>query len=167
MCLQPQLDVDDLLDLDQEPAIDVGQVMHFFQREALCECVADVPDTVRPRLAQFFLDLLAVGGFFVQSVDPNFEAAQRLLERFLEGAADRHHLAHRLHLRGQMVVGLREFFKREARDLGHHVIDRWLERSRGGAAGDVVAQFVEREADSQLGGDLGDRETGRLRRQRR
>ena len=41
-------------------------------------------------------------------------------------------------------VGGRELLEREARDLGHHVIDRRLEQGRGLAAGDLVLQFVER-----------------------
>ncbi len=110
---------------------------------------------------------LAVGGLLVQAVDADLQAAQRLLERFLEGAADGHHLAHRLHLRGQAVVGLREFLEGEARDLGDHVVDGRLERRRRRAAGDVVRQLVQRVADRELGRDLGDREAGRLGGQRR
>ena len=40
-------------------------------------------------------------------------------------------------------------------------------KGRGRATGDVVLEFVERVADRQLGRDLGDRETGGLRGQRR
>src|SRR5471030_2594964 len=165
--VEPQLDIDDFLDLDEEPWIDARQRVHFVEREALGECVADVPDALGTGLAQFLFDLLAVLGLFVQAVDAHFQAAQGFLERFLEGAADRHHFADRLHLRRQVVVGGREFLEREARDLGDDVIDRWLERGRGRAAGDLVAQFIEREADGQLGRHFGDREAGGLRRQRR
>ena len=38
---------------------------------------------------------------FSPSMPTDLQAAQRLLEGFLEGAADGHHLADRLHLRGQ------------------------------------------------------------------
>jgi hypothetical protein len=111
--------------------------------------------------------IVAVGLDLVEAVRRRLQPAQRLLQRFLEGAADRHHLADRLHLRGQAVVGLRELLEREARDLGDDVVDRRLEAGRRRAAGDVVAQLVERVADGQLGRDLGDREAGRLRGQRR
>ena len=103
-----------------------------------------------------------IDGLQVEAVDADLEAAQRLLQRFLERAADRHHLADRLHLRGQPVVGLLELLEREARHLGDDVIDRRLERRRhevAVAAGDVVAQLVERIADGELRGDLRDRET--------
>ena len=67
-------------------------------------------------------------------------------------------------VRRSLAVG--NFLEGEARHLGHHIVDRGLERGRRGAAGDVVLQFVERVADGQLGRHLGDRETGRLRGQR-
>ena len=98
-------------------------------------------------------------------VRPVSKPAQRLLQRFLEGAADRHDLADRLHGRGQHRLGAGEFLEGEARDLGHDIVDRRLEGGRRGAAGDVVVELVQRVADGELGGDLGDREAGRLRRQ--
>ena len=73
----------------------------------------------------------------------------------------------RLHLRRQAVVRGRELLEREARDLGHHVVDRRLEGGRRRPAGDVVLQLIERVADGELGGDLGDREAGRLGGERR
>ena len=94
------------------------------------------------------------------------ERAHRLLERLLEGAADGHHLAHRLHLGGQRLVGLGELLEGPARDLHHAVVDRRLERGRR-LAGDVVADLVERVADGELGRDLGDGEAGGLGGERR
>ena len=65
------------------------------------------------------------------------------------------------------VVGrAREFLEGEARDLRHHIVDGRLEGRGRGAFRDVVVEFVERVADGELGRDLGDREAGRLRRQR-
>ena len=43
----------------------------------------------------------AASAIGVEAVDADLEAAQRLLQRLLEGAADGHHLADRLHLRGR------------------------------------------------------------------
>ena len=102
-----------------------------------------------------------------QAVDTGLESAQGLLQRLLERAAHRHDFADGLHLRRQAVVGAGKFLEREARDLGDDVVDRRLERCRRRAARDVVAQFVERVADGELGRDLGDREAGGLRGQRR
>ncbi len=102
-----------------------------------------------------------------ETVAAGFERAQRLLQRFLEGAADRHGLAHRFHLGGERGIGLGEFLEGKARNLGHHVIDRRLEGGRGLAAGDVVFQLIQRVADRELGGNLGDRKTRGLGGQRR
>ena len=105
--------------------------------------------------------------FWFRPSTPTSRPRKRLLERFLERPPDRHHFADRLHLRGEAIARLRKLLEREARDLGHDVVDRRLERRRRQPARDLVAQFVQRVADRQLGGDLRDRKAGRLRCERR
>ncbi len=80
--------------------------------------------------------------------------------------ADRHHLADRLHAGAQGGPRARELLEGPARDLDHRVVEGGLEGGVG-LAGDVVGDLVEGVADRQQGGDLGDREAGRLRGQRR
>ena len=58
-----------------------------------------------------------------------------------------------------------ELLEGEARPLDHHVVDRRLE-ARGRDLGDVVGDLLQRVADGQARGDLGDREAGRLGGQR-
>jgi hypothetical protein len=120
-----------------------------------------------PGTGKFLFDDVLVGFDIVEAVDAGFQPAQGLLQRLLEGAADGHHLAHRLHLGGQTVVGLRELLEGEARHLGNDVVDRRFERGRRGAAGDLIAQFVQGEAHCQLGRHLGNGKASRLRGQRR
>ncbi len=161
-----------LLELDQEPAVDIGQREHLVHAHAAAHGVGDVEDAVGAGGLQLALDQrhvlgAEVGDLGIEPVDTDLQAAQRFLHRLLEGAADRHHLTHRLHLGGQAVVGLGELLEGKTRNLGDHVIDRGLEGGRSGAAGDVVLQFVEGVTHRQLGGDLGDREAGGLGRQRR
>ena len=96
----------------------------------------------------------------------DLERAQRLLQRLLEGAPNRHRLADRFHLRAQLVDRAAKFLEREARNLGHHVVDRRLEARRRHAR-DVVGNLVEPVTDRQPRRDLRDRKSGRLRRQRR
>ena len=96
----------------------------------------------------------------------DLQRAQRLLQRLLERPADRHRLAHTLHLSRQHRVGLREFFEGEARAFHHDVINRRLE-TRGRLARDVVAHLVERVTHGKLRGDFGNGEARRLARQRR
>ena len=103
----------------------------------------------------------------VEPAQPGLERSQRLLQALREAPPDRHHLADRLHRRRQIVRRSLELLEGEARDLGHDIVDCRLEARRGRAAGDVVGDLVERVADRQFGRDLGDREAGRLRCQRR
>ena len=126
-----------------------------------------MPQPVGVRAPQAVLQLLVARlQPRLEAVAADLERAHRLLERLLERAADGHRLAHRLHLRPEGVARLRELLEREARDLRDDVVDGGLEAGRR-LAGDVVAQLVERVAHGQLGGDLRDREPGRLGRQRR
>ena len=92
--------------------------------------------------------------------------APRLEEGLAERAADPHRLAHRLHLRPQRRVRARELLEGEARELDDDVVERRLE-ARGGRPGQVVRDLVQRVPDRELGGDLRDRITRRLRGQRR
>jgi hypothetical protein len=138
------------------------------RRDAEAEGAGDVPEALRVRAAELSLD--GGGGEAVEgaieAVGADLEAADRLAERLLKGAADRHDLADGLHLDGEGVVDVAELLEGEAGDLGDDVVDAGLE-GRGGDAGDVVLQLVEGVADGQLGGDLGDREAGRLGGERR
>uniref|UniRef100_A0A0N4ZAR3 NAD-specific glutamate dehydrogenase n=1 Tax=Parastrongyloides trichosuri TaxID=131310 RepID=A0A0N4ZAR3_PARTI len=168
----------DVGDLAQEPRLIRTGGVDLLDRQAVAEGLGDDADAVRRRLAQGAdhrgLDRGVVLGAghavdldVVEADLAGLQAAQCLLHRFLEGAAHRHHLTHRLHLGGQARIGGRELLEGEARDLGDDVIDGRFERGRGQAAGDLVLQFVQGVADGQLGGDLGDREAGGLGSQRR
>ena len=167
---EPPLERDQLLDIGQEPGVDPGQRVDLLDVQPSEQGVADGPNPLGVGDGQLGLDLVhrsAARGapevFLVaaQAETADFQPAQRLLKRLLEGPADRHDLADRLHLGGQDRVGLGEFLKRPAGNLGHHVVDRRLEAG-GCLAGDVVSNLVEPVADGELGGDLGDREPGRL-----
>ena len=92
-----------------------------------------------------------------EAVAVYLQAPEPFLDGFLEGPSDGHGLAHRLHLRTELGVGVGEFLEGPPRDLHHHVIDSGLEGRRG-FAGNVVGDFVQRVTDRQLRGDLGDGE---------
>ena len=151
----------ELLQLAQEPRVDRRARPRLGRRRALPEgleqhVVAVGAGRLQPREQ--------VAGEVGGRVE--LARAQRLGERLLEGAADRHHLADRLHVRRQPVVDAGELLEREARPLDDDVVDRRLEGGRR-APRDVVRDLVERVADCQPRGDLGDREARRLGGQRR
>ena len=91
--------------------------------------------------------------------------AQRLGERLLERPADRHRLAHRLHVGGQARLGAGELLEREPRPLDDAVVDRRFKAGRRGF-GDVVRDFLQCVADGEARRDLRDREARSLARER-
>ena len=160
---------DDVGEPLQEPQVDLGDVVRLGDAHAEPQRLGDLEQPVGRRLADRGaqgVDVVALAeALDLNLVEPGqsgLQRAQRLLQRFGEGAADRHRLAHRLHRGGQHRVGAGEFLEREARDFRHDVIDRRLERGRRRAAGDVVGDLVKGVADRELGRDLGDREPRRL-----
>ena len=157
--------VDDRFDLAQEPRVEAGDAVDFLDREFFTERLGDPQDTVRRTLAERGGDLLPADAFefrhAVKPVEAGFEAPKRLLHRFRKAPADGHDLADRLHRGGQFRLGALELFKREARDLGHDIVDGRLEAGRR-RAGDLVGQLVQRVAHGQLRRDAGNRKTGGL-----
>ncbi len=168
LCAHHVFLLNEIFDLREEPWIDAGQFGDFRTPQADPEGIGDAQQPVRPGHTQFVPHLLEFvigwlsGRYLDQPIDAGLEAAQRLLQRLLERAPDRHHLADRLHLRGQAVVRAGELLEGEARNLGDDIVDRRLERSRRCAAGDLVLQLVQRIADCEFCGDLGDREASCL-----
>ena len=151
-----------------------GSGVNFGVAHAEPHRLRDFEETVGRRRAERGADRVLVvalteagNGDLVEAGQAGFQRAQRLLQAFGEGAADRHRLADRFHRRGQHRLGAGKFLEGKARNFGDDVIDGRLERCRRGAAGDVVGDFVERVADRELGRDFGDRKAGRLRGQRR
>ena len=164
--------LNDVFDLHQEPGIDARQFCHRLDGPALAERIADVPDALATGIHQLALE--NVHGIAQTSVQnrietrhAHFQSAQRFLDGLLERAANGHHFADRLHLRGDAVIGFREFLKGEAGNLGDDIVNRWFEGSRCRTPGNFVAQLVERVAHCKLGGNAGDREACRFGSKRR
>ena len=135
--------------IDRKKAVPVGDPQQIVQRSgAVVAFVAAVGVSLQE----------------TESVAADLQTAHSFLQRLLEGAPDRHGLAHRFHLRAQLAVDARELFKGPARHLDHDIVDRRLEGGHG-LARDVVFEFVQRVADRHLGSQLGYRKAGRLGRQ--
>ena len=81
-----------------------------------------------------------------------FQRADPLKKTFLKCPADAHHLARCLHLRRQMVVGVRKFIKRKPRKLGDHIVQGRFKGCR--RIGYV--NLIKGHADADLGGYSGD-----------
>ncbi len=169
--------LDDQRDLVEEPRVDPGHRVHDLDAEAAPQKLADLQQPVgggdRRRGEQIVVAERVELRFRRVAVEAGpalFKRAQCLLEALGERAADRHDLADRLHLGAEHPGGAGQFLEGPAGDLGDHVVDHRLERGRCRSLGggrDVVGDLVEGVADGEPGGDLGDREAGRFRRQRR
>ena len=113
-------------------------------------------------VAQLVGTFLATG---TNALMPVLQRTHGLAKGFLEGAADRHDLAHGLHARGERGVGTLELLEGKARHLDHAVVNRGL-KAGGRCLGNVVDDLVERIAHGKARGGLGDGETRGLGGQR-
>ena len=147
----------DVHQLLQEPAVNLGQLVHLVYGVAGAEGLRDDEDALVRRLAQRFV-YIRNHEFLVlhEAVHALPYHAQALLDGFLEGTADGHDLAHGLHRGAQLLVHAVELAEVPARYLAHHVVQRGLEEGRGGT-GDGVLQVEQAVAQAQLGGHEGQR----------
>ncbi len=152
--------------LVQEPWVDAGEPRHLAHTHAAFKGIADVTEPLRLRRDQALRQPPRLQGDLRAGLLARFQSPPGLHQRFLEGAPNGHHLAHRLHLRAQRLVGAGKLFKLPLGNLDDNVIDSRLEAGRG-LARDVVGNLVQRVAHGQLGGNLGDGKAGSLRGQRR
>ena len=88
------------------------------------------------------------------------------MQALRERAADRHRLAHRLHLSSEHASRSRELLECPSRHLRDDVVDHRLE-TRWRFLRDVVRYLVQGVTDRQLRGNLGDWKARRLRGERR
>ena len=163
------LQIQDLRHVVDEPGIDAGVPGHFVDAHAMLQRLPHEEQPLSVGAAQAGHHRLVRQPGVTRPPEPagiGLQAAQPLLKCLLEGAPERQHLAHALHLGGQGSVHAGKLLEREARQLHHAVVDGGLEAG-GCLPGDVVGNLIQRPADGQLGGELGDREAGRLGGQRR
>ena len=165
----------EFLELGEEPGVDSGDPVDLVHGEARLEGAVELEgafgcrgaDRGPHRVDGVVLEAVRVGVRRRQPPRPPvLQRAETLEPRLLEGAADRHHLAHGLHLHAERRVRLRELLEREARDLHDHVVEHRLEARRRHLR-DRVRDLVEAVADRELGADARDREASRLGRERR
>ncbi len=174
VAFDPPLGVGDLAHLAEEPRLDAGPRGDLLHREAM----------VRPAAQRFAQSIDALGRgdldprkerrvverFDLAAPAPargrHLERTKPLAERLLEGAADRHHLTDRLHLRAERRDRAGKLLEIPARDLDHDVVERRLERRRR-LLRDVVQDLVQPIPDREARRDLRDGEAGRLGGERR
>ena len=107
------------------------------RRHAAAQQLADLEDAVgrrrgdrRQQVVVADRRQLGLGRVAVEPEAALLERAQRLLQALRERAADRHHLADRLHLGAEHARRAGQLLERPARDLRHDVVDDRLEARR-------------------------------------
>ena len=129
------LEIDDVLDLVQEEHVDARDgadagVIHAVPHQ-LCDGVQAIVGALLDVGEQLVgRHVLAVKLGHVQMRMANLERANRFEQAFLHRAAHAHHLAGRLHLRGEAIGGQRKLVKREARQLGDYIVQGRLKARR-------------------------------------
>jgi hypothetical protein len=125
------LDLHDLADAGEEPAVEGGGGGDLVVGQPVAHRLRDDPEPVgragRERAGDGGGIGGAVDGDLVEAGEARFQRGERLLERFVEGAADGHRLAHRFHRGGEFGLGAWELLEGEAGDLGHDIVDGGLE----------------------------------------
>ncbi len=160
---------DELLNLLQEPEINLGDFMNAADGDAHLHRIVKheypIPGSMFELVKDGILicDALAVRA---QAISTDLEGLGGLVQSLLEAASNAHHLAHGLHLQAQAAVCPFKLVEVPTGDLHDDIVQGGLEIRRGGL-GDLVAQFIQGVADGELGGNFGDGVAGRFRGQGR
>ncbi len=150
-----RLQVDDDSYLAEEPPVDPGQLVDPVDGPALAEGLGDPEEPLVGRLTELLLQVLeGVVGVGDEAVHADLEHTGGLLDGLLERPADGHDLAHRLHLRADLLRDAAEFLEVPAGDLDDEVVERRLEAGRRGP-GDGVPEVGQAVAQGELGRNEG------------
>ena len=138
------LEIDELLDLLQEPGVDLGHVVNLFDRVAAGESEADVVEAIGRRGDQSLIDQIGIE-FLLAEFLAGLETADGLRECVLECAADGHDFACTLHCTPNLFRYTWELLQIPAGHFHDQVIQRRLEICCSRAC-DAVAQLGQRFA---------------------
>ena len=155
--LQMFVNIDDMLELIEEPAVNLRQVVNLVHSIAFVHGFGDDEDTLVGRLTERLVDIGNLQFLVLnESVHALANHAETFLDSFLKVTADSHHLTYRLHAGTELLVYAAELAKVPARYLADYVVESRLKECRC-SLGDGVLQFKETIAQSKLGGNEGER----------
>ena len=169
LLFQRLLHLRQMRDLVQKPGINLRRLVDAFPRKSTPKCLRDDPDSLVIDILKLFMKLFVIESREViahEAVDMLLERTDCLHQSALEVRADAHHFAGRLHLCGQTPLCRDEFVKRKPRHLHHTVVQHRLKAGIG-FPGNRIPNLIQRVPESDLGSNLRDRVSCRLRCKRR
>ena len=144
---------DDALELAQEPAVNVAQLVDVLDRPTTCERIGHSKDAPVRRELELFVDLGIINHIILAETSKRrIDRPDGFLHTFLECATNGHHLAHTLHAAAQLRAHAHELAQVPTGDLSHHIVETGLEACTR-LARHRVAQLVQWNVETQLGGD--------------
>ena len=159
--LQAGAVAEDVLQAEEEPLVNLGDLVDPVYGIALLEGLHDGQDALVRRMLEFGLHILYLHVVAQQAVQALPYHPEAFLDAFLEGPADGHHLAHRLHRGAQLAGNTFEFAQIPAGDLTHDIVQRRLKAGRCHLR-HRVGDFVQAQPEAQLGSHEGQRIAGGL-----
>ena len=159
VALQVEFQVDDVLDLMEEPQVIARDVMNLFFADAEAQGLSDDEEPFIILFLQEFDDVdegLAFELLHGNIVDADFQGADGFEQGPFKAAVEGHDFARSLHLRAQGLVGEGEFFKRPAREFDDAIVEGRFEAGRR-LARNGIGDLVQGQARSDFGGNFGDR----------
>mmetsp|Transcript_29981 Transcript_29981/g.86251 ORF Transcript_29981/g.86251 Transcript_29981/m.86251 type:complete len:481 (+) Transcript_29981:1945-3387(+) len=165
----------DVVQLGQEPAINLRELVNPIDRHSHLVGLGDAPDAGRRRFLQLVdhcglgvrgvpVHQLRIEALGLEAATTLVDHAKRLLDHLLKSAPDGHHLADAFHARPDGLVDRRELAQVPTRHLRDDVVEGWLEACRR-HAGHAVPQADKVVPQRQLRSDVGERIARRLRSQ--
>lgn len=152
--------VDNVLQLVEEPLVDLGQLMDLLDRVVLVEHgLADGEPSAVSGVLKLKVEILKLVA--LESDESGVDLADSLLERLLKGSADSHDLTDRLHGAANVALDVLELGKIPPRNLGHNVVQGGL-KVGGSGLGDSVGQLGEGVSETNLGGGVSQGVSGSL-----
>ena len=149
-----------ILHLLNKPRIKMGLGDNLIKADAFANRRRHLKQPLRGRRAKRFGRSRRIRRT-AETIHADVKRAHSLLQSFGKSPTQRHHLADGFHLRAKRRIGPGEFLEIPARNLDRHIIKRRLKAGRR-LGGDVIRNLIQRQANSQQRGDLGNRKTGRL-----
>lgn len=152
--------VNNVLQLVEEPLVDLGQLVHAINRVVLVKhgLTNGQPSAVGGVLE---LEVEVLELVTLEADKPRVDLADGLLERLLKGTADSHNLTDRLHGTADIALDVLEFGQIPSGDLGNDIIKRGLEVG-GRGLGHGVGKLGQAVAQADLGCGVGQGVTGGL-----